>query len=96
MIEYYYNTIKATAGEALTIAAEITDANGIPIMKDCHLNLYNDKETLATVAGVFTEAGVWEFTLPPEATANLSGRFWYCVCDDKHSKLNFKQPIYLV
>lgn len=96
MIEYYYNTIKATAGENITIAAEITDNNGIPIMRDCHLNLYDNNNTIATANGNFTEAGVWEFTIPAEATTGLTGRYWYCICDSTHTKLNFKQPIYLV
>lgn len=95
MIEYLYNAIRATAAEDITIAAKITDEYGQTIENDCHLNLYDDEGIITTVNGTL-EAGMWEFTIPAEATTNLRGRYWYCLCDDKHTKLNFKQPIYLV
>jgi hypothetical protein len=96
LIEYLYNAIRATAGEEITIAAEITDINGIPILKGCHLNLYSDKERLTTINGELDEFGVWQFTIPAEVTANLTGRYWYCMCSENHNTFNFKQPLYLI
>lgn len=94
MIEYLHNAIRATAGEDITLAAKITDGTG---SEHCHISLYNDQERLCSFDGVYTN-GIWEFTIPADATANLIGRYWYCICDGSknHTKLNFKQPIYLV
>lgn len=95
MIEYLYNAIRATAGENITITANITDEAGEPITKGYHISLYDDEKMLETVDGNYFE-GLWEFTIPAEATTNLIGRYWYCICDNEHTKLNFKQPLYLV
>lgn len=95
MIEYLYNAIRATAGEDITISAIVKDEAGNDITSGCHLNLYNDEERMSSFDGVYI-AGCWEFTIPAAETANLSGRYWYCLCSQEHSKLNFKQPIYLV
>ena len=95
MIEYLYDAIRATAGEDIALAAKIVDDSGVPISTGCHLNLYNDKEMITTIPGEFTD-GAWQFTIPADVTANLIGRYWYCICSESHNKLNFKQPIYLV
>lgn len=95
MIEYLYDAIRATAGEEMAIAAKIVDDNGTPITIGCHLNLYDDNEMINKTDGVYAN-GVWTFTVPAEATAELRGRYWYCICSETHNKLNFKQPIYLV
>ena len=95
MIEYLYNAIRATAAEDITIAAKITDESGAVINKGCHLNIYDNEKQIATINGIITN-DVWEFTIPAETTANMLGRYWYCICDNEHTKLNFKQPLYLV
>lgn len=95
MIEYLYNAIRATAGEDITISAKITDEIGEPISIGCHLNLYDDNGQIAKIDGECID-GLYEFTIPAETTTNLHGRYWYCMCDEKHIKLQFKQPIYLV
>lgn len=95
MIEYLYDAIKATAGEKISITAEITDEAGVPVSQGCHIDLYDDNGMIATVGGTYVD-GLWEFTIPAETTTNLTGRYWYCVCNENHIKLNFKQPIYLV
>ena len=95
MIEYLHNAVRATAGEDIKLAAKIVGADEAPITTACHLNFYNDTSTLGTYDGTLVD-GVWEFTIPAEATANLFGRYWYCICDKTHTKYNFKQPIYLV
>ena len=95
MIEYLHDAIRATAGEPITLAARITDENGTPVVAQCHLNFYNDTEQIGHYSGSLVN-GVWSFTIPAEATKGIKGRYWYCVCDVEHTKLNFKQPIYLV
>ena len=96
MIEYIYDAIKATAGEEIAIAAKITDETGKQACEACHLNIYdNDGNILATAEGVLYN-GEWQFVVPAEKTTNLTGRYWYCICDEEHLKLNFKQPLYLV
>ena len=96
MIEYLHNAIRATAGEDITVSAKITDENGLPITTGFHLSLYSDNERLDSFSGKYS-SGVWEFTIAADATTDLRGRYWYCICSDNtHEKLNFKQPIYLV
>ena len=95
MIEYLYNAIRATAGEPITLAARITDDNGEAVTEQCNLNLYSDSEQLGHFAGVLVD-GVWQFTIPAETTKGLVGRYWYCLCDSTHQKMQFKQPLYLV
>ncbi len=95
MIEYLHNAIRATAGEDIKLAAKIVDESGNAITTNCHINLYDDSQQLGHYAGTYS-GGAWSFTIPAEATANLAGRYWYCICDNTHTKLNFKQPIYLV
>lgn len=96
MIEYLYNAIRATAGTPIVITAIITDDAEIPIEEGCSLELHNDKELLETVAGSLNqETTLWEFTLEPQVTAHLCGRFWYRI---RHNEeiLCFKEPIYLM
>ena len=97
MIEYLYNTIRATANEEITIAAKITDATGSDINSGCHLSIFDGaNEKLITVDGTVA-AGIWEFTIPAEATAELKGKYWYCICcNNTHRSYNFKQPIYFI
>lgn len=96
MIEYLYNAIRATAGEEITLAARITDESGIIAASNNHLSLYSDAELLGSYDGVLID-DVWQYTIPAEATKNLKGRYWYCICEsESHTKLQFKEPIYLV
>lgn len=95
MIEYLYNAIRATAAEDIAIVAKITNEAGEVITSGCHLNLYDNEKLLTTVEGTLV-GDIWEFTIPAAATDNITGRYWYCLCDETHKKLNFKQPIYLV
>jgi hypothetical protein len=95
MIEYLYDAVKASKGQDITLAAEITDEDGAQIVEDCELHLFNpDKEMIATIEGVY-ESEEWRFTIPKEATADLKGRCWYCIGHNGNS-LCFKQPIYFV
>lgn len=95
MIEYLHDAIRATAGQDICVCAKITDDDGELITNVCSLMLHDDDNMLVSAPGFLDEEGVWEFTIPAEATANLSGRFWYCICCD-NTNLCFKQPIYLV
>ena len=97
MVEYLYNAIRATAGQDITVAAEITNDDGIPLVEGCHIMLFNpEKEEIGTFNGTFDEEEMeWSFLIPAEATEGLGGRYWYCIC--YHSQnLCFKEPIYLV
>lgn len=94
MIEYLYNAIRATAGEPITITAQI-DMGGMPV-ENCHINLYDNEKQLSSTAGTNID-NIWTFTIPADVTTNLAGRYWYCICSgSEHNKLCFKQPIYLV
>ena len=97
MIEYLYNCIRATSGQDIAIAAEITDTNGDVVTSMCHVMLYSpEEELIATHDGVYDEENSqWIFTIPAEATKGLQGRYWYCLCHHE-SNLCFKQPLYLV
>lgn len=94
MIEYLYDCIRATAGQDICICANITDDFGECITAPCSLMLHDDEDLIASVVGVLID-DVWEFVIPANATANLHGRFWYCICCG-NTNLCFKQPIYLV
>jgi hypothetical protein len=94
MIEYLYNAIRATAGEDITIAAEITDNSGFCVNDGCALMLWDDEELLTSVDGMLID-DLWNFTIPAAATTGFKGRYWYCICH-KHNKLQFKEPLYLV
>jgi hypothetical protein len=94
MIEYLYDAIRATAGEPITIAAEITDDNGECITDNCGLMLHNDNEMIIKVNGSL-DGDIWSFVIPAEATKGLVGRYWYCICKDNQS-LCFRQPLYLI
>lgn len=95
MIEYLYNAIRATAGQDITIAAELTNTSGEPIAEGCHIMLFDpDKNMIATIDGV-CNGTEWSFTIPAEITEGKSGRYWYCICH-YNTNLCFKEPIYLV
>lgn len=95
MIEYLYNAVKATAEQDITLTAILTDAENNPIETNCAIILYDDKNILGTFSGDYVSSGLWNFTIPAAATSGLSGRYWYCICEDNNN-LCFKQPLYLV
>ena len=78
----------------MTVAAIIKNDDGTVNTTICHFNLYTDNEQIAHIQGILNN-DVWEFYIPKEVTENLRGRYWYSICDEKHTRLNFKQPIYL-
>lgn len=96
MIEYLYDAIRATAGEKIELSAIIENAEGEPITGMCHVMLFDkdNTELLATYDGTFIEElGLWNFTIPGEATKGRLGRHWYRICTPEAS-LCFRQPIY--
>lgn len=95
MVEYLYNTIRAAAGDSVTITAKVTDTAGAIVVDGCSLCLYDGNTKLLDVAGTL-DGTVWNFTIDGEATAALAGRYWYKVCDCNHNSLDFAQPIYFV
>ena len=94
MIEYIHDAIRATAGNTLAIAAEITDDSGNQVIAGCAMMIFNNEELIITADGEYLEEQ-WIFTIPAEATKNLKGRYSYCICQE-NTKLCFKQPIYFV
>ena len=95
MVEYLYNTIRAVAGQDITIYALITDDDEQVITTGCSLVLYNDEEELVSVDGIYLPENLqWQFTIPANATSGRDGRYWYSVQHNNES-LCFKQPIYL-
>lgn len=94
MIEYLYNAIRATAGEDITITADITDDSGECINDGCALMLWDDEKLLTSVGGMLVDE-LWSFTIPADKTDGLSGRYWYCISHN-NNKLQFKEPLYLV
>lgn len=97
MVEYLYDAIRATAGEDIAVAAIITDVNSIPLLGGCSLELYENDTLLISVGGEYDETEkLFTFTIPADVTKNKRGRYWYYISDSENSKLNFKQPIYLV
>lgn len=97
MIEYLYDAIRATTGQDILIAAEITDDNGIVLTEGCYINLFSpEKELIASFDGEYNEEnGEWIFTIPAEQTEGLVGRYFYCIAYNGQS-LCFRQPLYLV
>ena len=93
MIEYLYDAIRATAGEDIVIAAEITDNDGSYIREACQLMLYDNEDLITTVDGQIID-NIWYFTIPAKATTGLTGRYFYCI-SHYSSSIAFKQPIYL-
>lgn len=96
MIEYIYDTIRATSGEEIVIAAKITDEEGADITENCHLMIYDELNMLFTVDGYYDSSdGVWQFTLSEDLTKGYYGRYLYCICANDIS-LCFKKPIYFI
>lgn len=95
MVEYLYNCIRAVAGQEIVINAVATNPDESLITTNCSLVLHIENGDEIKVDGVCSEHGMWEFTIPAEATAGLTGRHWYCIQHDG-SNLCFKEPIYLL
>lgn len=93
MIEYLFNSIRATAGEDITVIANIRQ-DGEPITEGCGFMLHIDEENVVMVNGEFTN-DLWNFTIPADVTKGLKGRYSYCLCKDGQT-LCFKEPFYLM
>ena len=95
MIEYLYNAIKASGGDDIRIAAELTDSNGNAIKGGCRLQLYDNNVLIDTVDGTYNkDSNEWTFIIPSVVTEGLTGRYFYSISHDT-SHLQFKQPLYL-
>lgn len=94
MTEYLYDAIHAINGEAIDIAAQITDADGNNIESGCSLAVFDDNCSLFYKADGVYANGMWTFVIPAEVSQNMRGRYWYRVMNADGS-LNFNAPIYL-
>jgi len=97
MIEYFYDAIRAVAGQEIIISASITDEWDEVITEDCSLMLHDaDKTMIGAVEGVFNpDINEWLFTIPYDMTIGCKGRYWYCI-QHEGNNLCFLNPIYLV
>ncbi len=93
MIEYLADAIRATAGEDITIIANICE-NGELIPSGCGFMLHIDEDNVIHVEGEIKDE-LWYFTIPGEATKGLQGRYSYCICRD-NTTLCFREPFYLM
>ena len=96
MIEYLYDAIRAVAGQDITIAAQVTDEEGVSITDSCDLMFYGEDGLITMVDGIYTpELDMWTYTIPADITKGLNGRYFYSISRND-SSLCFKQPLYLV
>ena len=96
MIEYLYDAIRAVAGQDITIAAQVTDEEGISITDSCDLTFYGEDGLITMVNGIYTpELDMWTYTIPADITKGLKGRYFYSI-NRNDSSLCFKQPLYLL
>ena len=95
MIEYLHDTIRAAAGDSITITAKITNEAGVIVTDTCSLCLYDGNTKIYEVEGILEE-NIHSFTIAADITAALTGRYWYKVCDSQHNSLDFMQPIYFI
>lgn len=92
MIEYLYNAIRATAGADINIVARVTE-DSESVEGTC-LALHISEDSMIMIEGELVN-DVYQFTIPAEVTAGLSGRYWYCFMKD-NQPLCFKEAIYFV
>ena len=93
MIEYLYNTIRATVGDDMHITAIITDDQQNLITENCSFMIHDTNDKLiSSTLGVYQDEA-WLFNIP--TTGLEKGKYWYCICYG-NQKLCFKQRLYLV
>lgn len=92
MIEYLYDTIRATAGADIEIVSKVTEddqpIDGVGFM------LHLDDEHAVVIPGTLID-GIYQFVIPADVTRELRGRYWYCLCQEG-KPLCFKEAIYFV
>ena len=93
-IEYLYDAVRATSGDDIVICAVITDDDGASVTDGCYLAFYDDENELTKVYGDF-DGEQWNFIIPADVTAGLSGRYWYTI-GRNFADISFKSPIYLI
>lgn len=93
MIEYLYNTIRATAGDYVQVTAIITDDEGNEVTEGCEFMLHDcDEKLLMTVMGEYHDGEMY-FNIPAHDLPK--GKYFYCICREG-VKLCFHQRLYLV
>lgn len=92
MIEYLYDTLRATAGADIEIVTCITE-DDTPV-ENVGLMLHLDQDNAIVIKGELVN-GIYQFIIPAEITKDLQGRYWYCFCQGEQP-LCFKEAIYFV
>jgi hypothetical protein len=92
-VEYLYNVIQATAGEDITICAEVTDEEGTCITEGCCLVITDEEGKKIAECEGSCNGTEWGFNIQAIQTAGLSGRYFYKVIKDNKA-LDFPTPIY--
>jgi hypothetical protein len=92
MIEYLYDTIRATAGADITITSRIEEDG--ECVDNVGFMLHLDNEHAIVIPGELS-GEVYQFVIPANVTAELKGRYWYCFCREG-KPLCFKEAIYFV
>lgn len=96
MIEYLNSAIRATKGEDTTVEAFIKDNSGNILQGIFHLRIYDKDRFIGIYNGALQEDGAYKFIIPAKVTSGLSGRYFYCICDNANKTYCFKQPIYFI
>ena len=95
MVEYIYDTVRATSGENFTICAVITDDDDVAITDNCYLALLDEDFTeLCKTYGAY-DGEQWDFTVPDYITQGHTGRHWYKI-GRNDIDLCFRTALYLV
>lgn len=92
MIEYLYDTIRATAGADVAIVTRITEDDAP--LESVGLMLHISEDSAIVIEGELI-GDVYQFVIPAELTSGLKGRYWYCFCQEGQP-LCFKEAIYFV
>ena len=94
MVEYIYDAIRVSSGSGFMLEAEVKTADGVLITENVKLLISNGKSIVAKIDGEYYDE-IWHFTANEETTAELKGRYFYCIRKG-NEPLCFKEPIYFV
>lgn len=85
---------QASSGQDITILADITDAEGAKIARECFIELWQGNNAIYKANGAYN-GEIWAFTIPADVTIDLHGRFFYAISNNEHNLCEIK-PIYII